>query len=570
MNTNLLLPGKGQLQIDGIEVVDDQMTIIVSSTERAAVCPDCQMSSERANGHYQRRPADLPCAGYRVCLDWRVRRYFCDNESCPRRTFSERFPAIAQRYARRTNRLARQQQLVVFEVGGQVAARLAQVIRSPASRDTHLRLIRCTPEPSVATPRVLGVDDWAKRKGHSYGTILIDLEAHRVIDLLPERSAAALANWLKEHPGVEIISRDRGVEYVKGATTGAPEAAQVADRWHLLKNLGEALSSFLETNPACLSAAAKEPQTTDAASTEPVPVLHQEMPPAKLVPAEAELATCEQPPASPTKAEARKQARHARKQERYEQVRTLVKEGFSMNEIQKLMHMSYRTVAKYLQAEACPFYPEGVRRGSKLDPYLAYLEEQWDGGQHNATELWRQICQDGFQRSRGLVAQWAAKKRPYLPTASDHNHKKQPAPPPPAKPLVPWSVRRVTWLLFRSKADLDEGEVERLEQVLQVNPTVAKVHDFVHSFQQMVRQKQPEKLPSWLDDVQKSGIEAFVTLATGMAKDFDAVRNALMLSWSNGQTEGQVNRLKFIKRQGYGRANFDLLRKRVLGPPQLA
>jgi transposase len=209
LNASFLLPGEGQLQMDCFEISGDQMTIVVSSAAQAATCPECQVLSERAHGHYYRRPADLPCVGYRVRLDWRVSRFFCDNTSCSRQTFGERLPTIIERYARRTNRLGQQQQRVAFEVGGKAGGRLSEIIQAPASRDTHLRLVRQAPDPAVETPRILGVDDWAKRKGHTYGTILVDLEKRQPVDLLLDRAADSLAKWLAEHPGVEIITRDR-------------------------------------------------------------------------------------------------------------------------------------------------------------------------------------------------------------------------------------------------------------------------------------------------------------------------------------------------------------------------
>ena len=278
-----------------------------------------------------------------------------------------------------------------------------------------------------------------------------------MVDVLSERTASAFADWLKEHPGVEIISRDRGKEYIKGATMGAPHAQQVADRWHLLKNLSEALALYLEAMPACLREVVKEPKSTDPIQTEleptPQPESQKPLSPAVSVQSKDAASISEEPKSILTKLEAQKQARHIRKQERYEQIRNLHHDGFSINEIERIMGTSYRTIVKYLKTDECPFYPEDVSRVSKLDPYMDYLEKQWDAGDHNATRLWREICLQGFKGSRNLVSQWAAKKRPYLPETS--NEKKGSQFRPRTKPLVSWSVRRVTWLLFREKTDLE-------------------------------------------------------------------------------------------------------------------
>ncbi|WP_179131538.1 transposase, partial [Candidatus Entotheonella palauensis] len=258
------------------------------------------------------------------------------------------FPGVVAPYARRTERRTEQLQEVAFALGGEAGARLLKSLGMPTSPDTLIRLICRAPELERVTPRVLGVDDWAKKKGLSYGTILVDLEAHCVVDLLDERSAESLSEWLQAHPGVEIISRDRGNEYIKGATEGAPEAIQVADRWHLLKNLREALERLLTEKPACLRAAAQQPEPEDEGENEPDADCGEGV--------DVSFDTQLEPL---TQAERQKPARHNRKQER----RTLHKEGLSMREIGRQLHMSYRTISKYLQADSCPFYPEQIKRG---------------------------------------------------------------------------------------------------------------------------------------------------------------------------------------------------------------
>ncbi|NJN55606.1 MAG: ISL3 family transposase [Anaerolineae bacterium] len=258
MLIEILWPAEFCLRINAVEQSGDRLIIMAYGIQERASCPDCQQPSERTNSYYRRHPADLPCGGYDIQLDLTVPRFFCDNEQCPRRTFASRFPDLLQPYARRTNRLANQQQQVGFAVGGEAGGRLVQDLHMPTSPDTLIRLVREAAEPALTTPRVLGVDDWAKRKGQSYGTILVDLERHEVVDLLEERSAESLSKWLKEHPGVEIITRDRGTDYKEGATTGAPEAVQIADRFHLLQNLVDTLKRMLEKQPSQLRRAARE------------------------------------------------------------------------------------------------------------------------------------------------------------------------------------------------------------------------------------------------------------------------------------------------------------------------
>jgi transposase len=443
----------------------------------------------------------------------------------------------------------------------------------PVSSDTLIRLVRNAPEPDMVTPRVLGVDEWAKRKGQSYGTILVDLEAHRPVDLLPDKSTESFAAWLREHPGVEIISRDRGVEYIKGATEGAPDAIQVADRWHLLTNLRDALKRLLESNRACLKAAAEkamDPSQDESRQLKQEQVSDTDI---EFHSTSAENLVDKHTQKNPlettqefTKAEQEKQARHARRQECYEAVLQLHQQGISIRGIARRLRLSRVTIRKYIEAETCPMYPEGVKRGSKLDPYMDYIQQRWEAGCHNATQIWRELRQLGFHGSRGLVAIWAAKERTKLPKSFATTVSPDPAATPDQE-VVPWSPSRASWLLVSEEDELTEEDKQALERMKQVDEKVAEAYDLGQRFTGMVRERQHESLLPWLEDVALSGISALTGFANGIKQDLAAVTNALSLPWSNGQVEGQVNRLKLIKRQMYGRANFDLLRRRVLARP---
>lgn len=248
MFERILVPDGEQLHVDEWKLERGIVKLAVTARQSGASCPDCEACSARVHSRYTRTLADLACAGFQLKLYWTVRRFFCDNPACGRVTFVEQLPTVAARYARKTQRLAEQQQHIAFHVGGEVGTRVMRCVHTPISPDTLLRLIRRAVEEAIETPRVLGVDDWAFRKEHNYGTILVNLETHRAIDLLPDRTAASLAAWLQAHPGIEVIGRDRSSEYIKGINIGAPDAihAARADRWHLLKNLREALEGFLE------------------------------------------------------------------------------------------------------------------------------------------------------------------------------------------------------------------------------------------------------------------------------------------------------------------------------------
>ncbi len=558
MLTDMLFPAELQLRVDRIEMEQDTVNISLTSTNGRSICPHCQTISERVHSSYNRHPADLPLADYTVRLDMSVHRFFCDNGDCPARTFTERIPAFIQHYARCTNRLASKQQKVAFEVGGESGKRLLIALDMPVSSDSLLRLIHNSSEPEVKTPRVLGADDWAQRKGHSYGTILVDLETHKPVDLLPDRSAESFAKWLEDHPGVEIISRDRGVEYIKGATEGAPDADQVADRWHLLSNLRDTMKRLLESKSACLKAAADESNHTEAAAREQMElsVSHAEKPNAEATRKAAELPDAS---AKLTKAEKRKLEGQARRQERYEAVKELHDQGLYIAEIARLLNMDWKTVSKYVQADECPLYPEKrSRRPRKLDPYKEYITQRWQSGCHSSTEILHEIRQLGYNGSRSIMMDWVSKT--LKPPRSSH-------PRLSSRAIVPWSPSRASWLLVKKKDELTEGDKQALERMKQVDGKVAEAYDLGQRFTEMVRERQSEALLPWLEDATSSGIVALKQFAKGIEQDLAAATNALSLPWSNGQTEGQVNRLKLIKRQMYGRASFALLRKRVLADP---
>ncbi len=579
MLTDVLFPAELQLRVDGVEMEKNTVNIMVASTNGRSICPHCQTISERIHSSYSRHPADLPLADYTVRLGMAVHRFFCDNDDCEARTFTERIPAFIQHYARRTDRLAIRQQSVAIEAGGAIGQRVLTILDMPVNSDTLIRFIRNAPEPEVKTPRVLGVDEWSQRKGQSYGTILVDLEAHRPVDLLPDKSAESFAKWLQEHPGVEIISRDRGVEYIKGATEGAPDADQVADRWHLLKNLRDALKRLLESSRACLKAAA-EKATDESRELKTDIESHSTSTESPLFPRsrrpdiadkhtqKKQLETTQRLETTQklTRAEQEKQARHVIRQERYETVCQLHQQGVSIRGIARRLRLSRPTVRKYIEAETCPMYPEDVKRPSKLAPYVGYIQQRWEAGCHNASQIWRELRDQGFDGSRGLVACWVSKQRAKDPSsfALPLSPDSESAPNPE---VVPWSSSRASWLLVSAEDELTEEDKQALERMKQADEKVAQAYHLGQHFTKMVRERQAEALLPWLEDVAKSKIDALTGFANGIKQDLAAVTNALSLPWSNGQTEGQVNRLKLIKRQMYGRANFDLLRRRVLARP---
>lgn len=417
----------------------------------------------------------------------------------------------------------------------------------PLSPDTMLRLVRNAPLATAATPRVLGVDDWAMRKGRTYGTILVDLEKHRVVDLLPDRTSETLSTWLRKHPGVEILTRDRSTEYAKGAGEGAPEAEQVADRWHLLLNVRQMLERYL---PGVYERLRRLPG---------VPAVGSESIVSKRT--RAYRRTGAEVVAS---RESRK-----RRLARYEEVKRHYDEDKNLSLISRELTMDIKTVRKYAYADA---FPERARQPgpSILDPYLRYLDMRHQAGCGNASQLWREIGQQGFPGSKRQVLKWMREKR------------LTPAPTTPGRYLEGvWtekkaavrknaeatsglpSAKQLAWLFIQEPSISQDKHALTLARVLQ-DAEVAHVYASARTFVDIVRHRRPEELDSWFEVCAASSVKALRTFAAGIQQDYKAVCSALELPWSNAQTEGHVTRLKFIKRMMYGRAKFDLLRQRVL------
>ena len=390
MPSSTLLPDTAELYLDHLISETNSLTMVVKTARAAVRCPQCQSPSTRVHSHYLRSLADLPWNGIRVRLRLHTRRFFCSSLSCSRRIFTERLPATAAPYARRTVRLNEGLQVLGFVVGGEPGSRVATQLGMDVSGDTLLRRMRQSTSAEPPHPRILGVDDWAWRKGHRYGTILVDLERHRVIDLLPDREATSLENWLQTHPGVEVISRDRSHAYAEGAANGAPKAVQVADRWHLLKNLGEALERILQS---------KHLQLRQAVSTTVVTV--------------AEKPT--QDPITPrlkplSQAQQQKQRSRERRFKRYEEVIALYQQGCSQRVISQKTGLERKTVRRYLRAGAFREWATPQRHRA-LDGFLPYLEQRWAEGCHNAAQLWREIRERGYAGRPGMIRQWATPRR---------------------------------------------------------------------------------------------------------------------------------------------------------------
>lgn len=563
----MLLPG---LCLEDSQIADERIVLRLSSTQTNAECPVCSQTSSAVHSQYGRKLADLPWSGIPVVLRMNVRKFFCRNRSCKRKIFTERLPRVTIPYGRQTNRLREEQRQLGLECGGAVAARTAQRQGFPASAKTHLRRVCQTTLPQIATPRHLGIDDWAMRKGHTYGTLLVDLEQHRPVDLLPDRSAATLEYWLHAHPGIEIITRDRAYDYAEGATRGAPDAIQVADRFHLVQNIHDVLQRLLERHRSSLRAAtnavnaASLPQVD--ANCEVGQANSPSSPPTLVGSGSAEAPVSSDLP--PTKYQQFIQAHRSKRYALYCEVQKLRAQGAGIRQIVRQLGIHRTTVIRFL-ADQFPERASGPAKPSILDPHIPYLTQQLASGHDNASQLWRDLCNHrDFAGSRALVSRWVAANRSLCPPrpAGKASVGRPPKPRPPQtvpKFRMP-SARLATWLLAGDRNRLNEGQAAFTEHLLAACSDVKIGQHLVVEFQRMLRERDSDSFDGWLASIDANPIPEFTAFAAGLRRDEAAIRAAMSLPYSNGQVEGQVTRLKLIKRSMYGAASFELLRRRVL------
>jgi transposase len=361
----------------------------------------------------------------------------------------------------------------------------------------------------------------------------VNLESRRVVDLLPDRKAETSAAWMRQHPDLMAVSRDRGGDYASAAAAGAPQAIECADRFHLLKNIGEALEDVLARH---LSAARK----------------HQ-----------VEVALEEQAPAWRETREARRSQKPREglsvyqqdRLARYHQMLALREQGMTQGAIAQQIGVSLTTVQRWVAAGT---FPES-RRGqyvSRLDPYLPYLILRWEQGCHNMACLYRELVEKGYQGSYASVRDNLVRRLPF-------DGRKTPASSSSKAPALP-TPRQAAFFFLRRPEKLSVSEQETLRKLCRIHPEVDQAYDLVQQFVQMLRSRTGEHLDAWLEQVERSNLPELQSTARGIEKDKDAVRNGLTWWINNGMVEGHVTKLKLIKRQGYGRAGFPLLRKRVL------
>lgn len=506
---SLLPPG---LAIEHLEIGGTEIIAMARSRSAVSSCPVCGQVSTRVHSRYRRCLADLPAHGRRVRIDLEVRRFRCCGD-CRRRIFVERFAEdVVQPFARRTSRLQDIVHHIGVALGGRPGQGLARRLLFPVSKDTLLRAVRARAPERCAAAQIIGIDDWAWKRGHRYGTIVCDLERHRILDVLPDREAATVEAWLATRPEIRVVSRDRGGGYRQAVGRALPDAEQVADRWHLMANASEAFLEAVRRSMHSIRGALSAGEINPG------------------------LLTC---------AERAQYEGFLRREETNAIIRALADEGITIREIVRRTGCSRQTVRRVVRGQRNDVFRV---RMSSLDPWLAKLDQEWNAGCHNGAELWRRLKAAGFRGGLRVVTEWTTRRR-RAEAASNCAPRKCP------------SSRMIARMMTFARDQLSKDDAITLATIESSVPTLVEARNLLDRFHAMIRQRRSAEFGPWLQDASNSLLASF---ASGLQSDESAVAAALIEPWSNGQAEGQITKLKLVKRQMYGRAKLDLLRARLL------
>ena len=529
-------PGPG-VKILGVALTDDEW-VVSAAGSAIGICPDCGRRSQSRHGWSNRSLQDLPVQGKPVTVKLLLSRWRCSYHKCERQTFTDRLPTVAAPYARRTTRVLEIVGLLGHSTGGRPGERLMERLGMPVSDDTILRQLKrdaAIAHRSNTEVRVVGIDDWSWRRATSYGTIMVDLERRSVVDILNDRSVESAAKWLRNHPSIEVVSRDRCGLYAQAVREGAPQARQVADRFHLVQNLRSAIEEQMSlSGRATGRAILSEDAIVDAATH-------------------------------------RRRARLAHRQSRqeiFEKLHALREEGLSYSEIARRTGYERRSVAKWLKFKAPP-----DRRRAALNPtspwyFETFLAECWKEGNRCGRHLFHDVKQRGYTGSfanlERLLGAWRRAGREQAVDVPPTTLKPEPVRDPDTGHAISPVVAAA--LCIKPRGLLTDRQARKVDALKQGSGAFAEMRRLAMRFNGILRGKRSAPLDAWIDDAIDSDLIPIMRFARVLRRDIDAVNNAIELTWSNGQAEGQINRLKTLKRAMYGRAGPELLRARMLPP----
>ena len=536
MITQFILPSNVQLKADAVYSEPGVIYISASVYQSCSTCPICSKKSMRIHSRYSRMLLDLPISGHCARVNLKARKYFCDNQTCPRKVFTERFDHEIKPYYRRMLRSNDLLARMALELGGNTGATISRYVGIPVSSSTILRVVKKLEiQPKALTSGIIGIDDWAFKKGRTYGTVIVDLERREVIDLLPDREADTLSEWLKKHPEVRTVSRDRYGPYALGVKTGAPQASQVADRFHLLMNLGEATKRVFQSKGKELKEVFNLYNNPKKENSPVAPV--------ELIQSKEETEETGISSANVS----------LDRQHKFEIVKELHNKGFSVRLIARTVKIQRITVRKYINMEQLT--KRESSNSTNLDAFINFLIQK-SNSHKTYRELYQTITNMGFN---GKYSQFCYKMN-HICKIKSLSRQRIISP----VPIKTWSPTRLSLMLYMEPDQLQgNDDHEFLKLLFEKCPEIKQMEQLVKDFKKLFQCKQDGLLKAWIEEAGKSecGLKNF---AKNLSKDFEAVNNSVITPFSNGQVEGQVNRIKNIKRKMYGRASFQLLRKMVL------
>ncbi|UQW99300.1 ISL3 family transposase [Streptomyces sp. RerS4] len=510
---DVLFPGLN-LVVRQVVVADDSLMVDAAGCGPPGGCPQCEHPAARVHSRYWRHIAGLPVGGHKMIVRLRVRRFFCDQSHCRRRTFVEQVAGLTEPRRRSSTAARSATRAVAVELGGRPGQRLCVKLRLHGRRTALLGQLTAPPVPARA-PRILGIDEFAFRRGRTYGTVLVDIDTSRPVDVLPDRETATVAAWLLEHPGAEIVCRDRLMAFTKAIRQAALGVLEVADRWHLLQNLSTAVEKTCRRHRDCL----RQPSSMDAGQ-EPV------IPETPLL---------------------------DRVRQRHAEVNELAASGLSLSAIGRRLRLDRKTVRRYRNHDLEDLLASARDRGhGVLDPFIGHIQHRFDQGATSPMQLYREVLALGYSGGYHVVHRYVTTIR--KGTAI------------PARAVTP-SPRTITSWIMRPQEGLSLADTASLEAARTACPEIAAACDLAREFTDMLRHRRGHLLRDWIQKAELSGPDAIGVFADSVRQDLHAVAAGLTLPYSSGIVEGHVNRIKTIKRQVYGRASFTLLRARILLQP---
>jgi transposase len=563
LSGSTFLPDSTLLTLKNLKRRGPRWTLEADGPDHAA-CPGCRKVSAARHSSYWRTLRDLPTQGVTVTLKVRVGRWKCRNARCQTKFFSTELPGVSSPYSRQTSRAQAVALAVGHALGGRPAERLLRQLGLPMSDDTILRSLKqnARGDATAAVARVVGIDDWAQRKGQSYGTIVVDLKRRRVVDLLAERSTEAVAQWLAKHPKVRTIARDRNGRYARAARRSAPQATQVADRFHLAQNLRETVQRELAVQRRHLSV-----------SLPPAPPVTMVAP----LPAQAKNQrnrSMRTPSEVAVRDDEEVRQRRQQKLELFRMIQTRKAEGLKVSQIARQLGMNRRRIDKWVKLKELPERSKMQPRPGMAESFREYLRQRWDAGYQHGRTLLAEIRELGYTGSYSwlahLLSPWRREREreaaegatiPSLVIAAEAQPESAIAVRNTPRQISPQVAAA---LLSKPKRELTSRQAEIVDSLKRDCPGFAVMRTLVLSFRGILQNGKVSTLHRWMERAWASGIQSLRRFAQKLKQDLRAVEAAVRSKWSSGPVEGHVNRLKMLKRQMYGQASVELLRARVM------